>query len=116
MHALFLTMNFAVGWCAMGSAELKAVVILASQKTLPVSVAVISVVTEDAGEQGLMSIACIIAHISQIIFDSFFVGKWAEMTHEKGAVEALGPDANGQLLLQAVPVGDAQKPLEEVRV
>ena len=84
MHFIFLFMNF--GSCfAMRSAhimdetELRAVVILASQKTLPVAIAVIQSLPDSVGDGGLMSIACILAHLSQIVIDGFFISAlWSD--------------------------------------
>ena len=88
MHMIFLVMNFSVSY-GMSKAnlldwpELKAVVILASQKTLPVSIAVISVLPDSVGDEGLMSIACILAHLSQIVLDSFIIGAWVKEAKEQ---------------------------------
>jgi len=56
----------------------------ASQKTLPIAVAVISGVTSSAssgilaapGAAGLASIAAVVCHLTQIIIDSFLVPIW----------------------------------------
>jgi predicted Na+-dependent transporter len=83
MHIIFLVMNFSTAYAMsrgglLGLPELKAVVILASQKTLPVSIAVISALPESVGDKGLMAIACILAHLSQIVLDSFIIGAWVK--------------------------------------
>jgi len=87
MHLIFLAMNFGacsamVGGKLLGVPELKAVVILGSQKTLPVSIAVISALPDDVGESGLMAIACILAHLSQIVLDAFIIGAWVKDAKE----------------------------------
>ncbi|GMH41275.1 hypothetical protein BSKO_09185 [Bryopsis sp. KO-2023] len=78
MHLIFLVFNFgAVGVLRMSERERKAVLIMASQKTLPVSVTVISFLDESVvGDLGLITIPCVIAHISQLFIDAYIVGKW----------------------------------------
>ena len=49
---------------------------MASQKTLPVSVTVISFLGS-VGEEGLMTIPCIIGHISQLFIDAYISSRWA---------------------------------------
>lgn len=83
MHIIFLVMNYSSTFVMfradlLGWPELKAVVILASQKTLPVSIAVISALPDSVGDKGLMAIACILAHLSQIVLDAFIIGAWVK--------------------------------------
>lgn len=61
MHLLFFIFNYTCGAPMIDEPELKAVVIQSSQKTLPVSAAVIGLLPEAAGDQGLMIIACIVS-------------------------------------------------------
>lgn len=49
---------------------------MASQKTLPVSVVVIGFL-DDLGEEGLMTIPCIVAHMSQLFIDAYIASRWA---------------------------------------
>ena len=56
--------------------EFKAVVLMTSQKTLPVSVTVISFL-DAVGEEGLMTIPCIVAHMSQLFMDAYIASRWA---------------------------------------
>ncbi|EFJ16605.1 hypothetical protein SELMODRAFT_421689 [Selaginella moellendorffii] len=81
LHFMFLAVNmFLVSLIKTGSKEddeasSRAVILVASQKTLPVSVAVVE--TLKAGEgSGLLVLPCIAAHFSQIILDSILVGLW----------------------------------------
>ncbi|KAF3431787.1 hypothetical protein FNV43_RR26523 [Rhamnella rubrinervis] len=53
-----------------------ALVLVASQKTLPVMVAVVEQLGGALGESGLLVLPCIAAHIIQIILDSFLVDFW----------------------------------------
>ncbi|XP_019461791.1 PREDICTED: probable sodium/metabolite cotransporter BASS4, chloroplastic isoform X1 [Lupinus angustifolius] len=50
-----------------------ALILVASQKTLPVMVAVIEPLGGAFGESGLLILPCVAAHLNQIIFDSFLV-------------------------------------------
>lgn len=50
-----------------------ALILVASQKTLPVMVAVIETLHGAFGESGLLVLPCIAAHLNQVIVDSFLV-------------------------------------------
>ncbi|XP_057742619.1 probable sodium/metabolite cotransporter BASS4, chloroplastic isoform X2 [Arachis stenosperma] len=50
-----------------------ALILVASQKTLPVMVAVIQPLGNAFGEPGLLVLPCVAAHLNQIILDSFLV-------------------------------------------
>ncbi|RZB86737.1 putative sodium/metabolite cotransporter BASS4, chloroplastic isoform C [Glycine soja] len=50
-----------------------ALVLVASQKTLPVMVAVIEPLRGAFGESGLLVLPCVAAHLNQIILDTFIV-------------------------------------------
>ncbi|XP_077241254.1 sodium Bile acid symporter family [Tasmannia lanceolata] len=54
----------------------RALIIVASQKTLPVMVAVVEQLGGALGESGLLILPCVAAHINQIIMDSFLVNFW----------------------------------------
>ncbi|CAN6452503.1 unnamed protein product [Victoria cruziana] len=54
----------------------RAVILVASQKTLPVMVAVVEQLGGAMGEAGLLVLPCVAAHINQIIIDSFLVNYW----------------------------------------
>ncbi|RWW18701.1 hypothetical protein GW17_00017299 [Ensete ventricosum] len=56
--------------------NLRAVIIVASQKTLPVLVAVVEQLQGAFGESGLLVLPCVALHINQIIIDSFLVNWW----------------------------------------
>jgi hypothetical protein len=52
-------------------------VLAASQKTLPISVVVISQLGDQLGlTAGLAVLSCIFAHCGQILFDSVLVSHW----------------------------------------
>ncbi|XP_062091796.1 probable sodium/metabolite cotransporter BASS4, chloroplastic isoform X2 [Humulus lupulus] len=54
-----------------------AFVLVASQKTLPVMVAVVEKLGGAFGESGLLVLPCVAAHLNQIILDTFLVNFWA---------------------------------------
>ncbi|KAJ8615018.1 hypothetical protein MRB53_004220 [Persea americana] len=53
-------------------------IIVSSQKTLPVMVAVVEQLGGALGEPGLLVLPCVAAHINQIIMDSFLVNFWLQ--------------------------------------
>ncbi|KAI3923547.1 hypothetical protein MKW92_028709 [Papaver armeniacum] len=56
----------------------RALIIVASQKTLPVMVAVVEQLHGALGESALLVLPCVAAHINQIIIDSFLVNYWLQ--------------------------------------
>lgn len=54
----------------------RALILVASQKTLPVMVAVVEQLGGAFGEPGLLVLPCVAAHLNQIIMDSFLVNLW----------------------------------------
>ncbi len=80
VHVVFLTFNYCMAAFVFKFKlpDKKAIVIMCSQKTLPVALAVISSLN-DMGSQGLMSIPPIIAHLLQILIDSYIQSVWADM-------------------------------------
>ncbi|XP_008784001.1 probable sodium/metabolite cotransporter BASS4, chloroplastic isoform X1 [Phoenix dactylifera] len=54
----------------------RAVIVVASQKTLPVLVAVVEQLGRAFGEPGLLVLPCVASHINQILIDSFMVNLW----------------------------------------
>lgn len=55
----------------------RAVVLAASQKTLPIAVAVIMQLGTTIGERaGLAVLPCVLAHFSQVVIDSMLVSWW----------------------------------------
>eukprot|EP00242_Pyramimonas_sp_CCMP2087_P003011 CAMPEP_0198228728 /NCGR_PEP_ID=MMETSP1445-20131203/113750_1 /TAXON_ID=36898 /ORGANISM="Pyramimonas sp., Strain CCMP2087" /LENGTH=413 /DNA_ID=CAMNT_0043909147 /DNA_START=295 /DNA_END=1536 /DNA_ORIENTATION=- len=60
--------------------ERKAVWLLTSQKTLPVSMTILTYLSEeDVGNHGLIAVPMIVGHLSQLFIDAYIAGKWAEM-------------------------------------
>ncbi|KFK34868.1 hypothetical protein AALP_AA5G203900 [Arabis alpina] len=57
-----------------------AVLLVASQKTLPVMVAVVEQLRGAFGESGLLVLPCVAAHLNQIMIDSILVNLWRRMS------------------------------------
>ncbi|GAB5407632.1 MAG: hypothetical protein Aurels2KO_58630 [Aureliella sp.] len=95
MHLVFLAFNFiGVGILRLSDRERKAVLIMASQKTLPVTVTVISFLKEsEVGDLGLITIPCVIAHISQLFIDAYIVGVWIARYEAQEIAPLLSDDA-----------------------
>ena len=80
IHALYLVFNGGV--CALlrlESAARKAVVLMTSQKTLPVAMTVLAFLPESAVSpemKGLIAIPCITFHLGQIFMDAFIATRW----------------------------------------
>ncbi|XP_057789337.1 probable sodium/metabolite cotransporter BASS4, chloroplastic isoform X2 [Salvia miltiorrhiza] len=55
-----------------------ALLLVASQKTLPVMVAVVEQLGGALGASGLLVLPCVAAHLNQIIIDSFIVSLWKQ--------------------------------------
>ncbi|KAG8461264.1 hypothetical protein KFE25_002453 [Diacronema lutheri] len=80
IHALYLAFN-ALG-CALlrlPDDERRAVVIMASQKTLPMAMAVLAAMPAEFGEPGLIAVPCIVSHILQIFVDAFIATRWSHI-------------------------------------
>ena len=65
---------------SLAAAERKAVLLLASQKTLPVAMTVLALIPDEtiaADVKGLMAIPCITFHLGQIFVDAVIATRWA---------------------------------------
>ncbi|CAM9133738.1 unnamed protein product [Choristocarpus tenellus] len=86
LHLIFLAINWPV--CNyilhLSRPEMKAVVMMASQKTLPVSVTVIAYLGS-LGTVGLMTIPCIITHMAQLFLDAYLAAKWGDEVSEEAS-------------------------------
>jgi hypothetical protein len=79
VHVIFLSLNLgATAALRLSIKDFKAVLIMASQKTLPISVAIIAFLPADRfGSQGLLTIPCILGHVSQLFIDAVIVSRMA---------------------------------------
>jgi predicted Na+-dependent transporter len=72
--------------CEVPTAITRAVILAANQKTLPISIAVLIQLTDVIGPGvGLATLACVAAHFTQIILDSFLTSWWKK-TDQKSLV------------------------------
>ena len=109
LHVVLLAAN----WTAttpvlrLPEKERRAVLLMASQKTLPVAVTVISYLDEARwGGHGLIAIPCIVGHVSQLFIDAFIAGKWAAAS-AKSLDDAAAAEANAGALSVA-ELGETQ--------
>jgi predicted Na+-dependent transporter len=85
-HILFLVANYALARHALKLplADVKCVTIMASQKSIPMTLILIEALPESLiGNLGLVAIPVIIAHLFQTLFDSMFGQRWAEADAKK---------------------------------
>ncbi len=90
LHLVYLVVNYTFATLLQFELDAKkSVVIMASQKTLPVAVAIIDFLPDDPsdsgylGKQGIMVIACILAHFVQIVIDAFVASYWSGVKEEE---------------------------------
>jgi sodium/bile acid cotransporter 7 len=91
----------------------KAVVILGSQKTLPVSMAVLGYLPDELGEKGTIAVPCILGHLSQLLIDSYVATKWSEDVEVKPSKnKEVDPEAAVSEATTSTPqpVGNAEEP------
>ncbi|CDY27240.1 BnaA09g35620D [Brassica napus] len=64
-----------------------AVLLVASQKTLPVMVAVVEQLRGAFGEPGLLVLPCVAAHLNQIMIDSILVNVWLRKSNASSSTD-----------------------------
>jgi sodium/bile acid cotransporter 7 len=81
VHATFLLLNTVVTkLLRLELAQRKAVVLMASQKTLPVALTVLALIPDSAlsaDVKGLIAIPCITSHLGQIFVDAVIATRWS---------------------------------------
>ena len=78
LHIVYLILNTGVvKLLSIDWNEGKAVILLSSQKTIPVAMAVLAFVPVAEETKGLIAIPCITFHFVQIIIDALLVTRWA---------------------------------------
>ena len=82
LHGLYLLFNYACAtWLLRCPLDVrKSVVIMASQKTLPMAMTVLAFFPSSLGEAGLIAIPCILSHLCQIFADAFLAAAWARVS------------------------------------
>mmetsp|Transcript_20831 Transcript_20831/g.44753 ORF Transcript_20831/g.44753 Transcript_20831/m.44753 type:complete len:254 (-) Transcript_20831:94-855(-) len=88
IHVIYLTFNYAAASFVLGltTPTRKAVVIMASQKTLPMAITVLNLFPPSLGEPGLIAAPCITSHLVQTLIDAFIAGKWSMLQEEYAPV------------------------------
>ena len=79
IHLIYLLFNYMVAHQLLRlSAELEiAIVLMCSQKTLPMAMTVLSFLPASLGAPGLIAIPCILSHLIQLFVDAFLAARWA---------------------------------------
>jgi len=75
IHLFYLTVNFVIFIYFLGNVvpirQAISIIIMASQKSSPVAISIIIIITKISSQKGLRTIPCLLGHIGQI-----FVGSW----------------------------------------
>ena len=83
IHAVYLVLNYTVTRLAgFDLPTRKAVVLMTSQKTLPVALTVLALIPDSALSsevKGLIAIPCITSHLGQIFVDAVIATKWSRV-------------------------------------
>ncbi len=75
LHLVFLAVNAGAAWALrLAERDRRAVVLLASQKTLPIAVAVVG--NLDVEAPGLLILPCVLSHVTQLFIDAAVAGRW----------------------------------------
>jgi sodium/bile acid cotransporter 7 len=95
----------------------KAIVILGSQKTLPVAMAVLAYLPEELGEKGTIAVPCILGHLTQLLVDSYVATKWSEIEELKDGDSKEGaPEADPEFPASDAPASDVSKIANDGRI
>jgi solute carrier family 10 (sodium/bile acid cotransporter), member 7 len=108
IHVVYLSLNWPMGKYALKLElpEFKAVTIMASQKTLPLSVTIISYLGA-LGTTGLMTLPCIVGHMSQLFIDAGLQSMWlAQAAKQQKAAQAAAKAAGAAAAAEALERGD----------
>lgn len=80
-HLSFLALNLLISLALrFPTPHRKAVVLVCSQKTLGVAIAVVDALPPSAGDKGLLLLPCLIAHLAQILVDAWVAARWGRRT------------------------------------
>lgn len=97
LHIMFLLINFIAAYVmGLDLTGKKTVVLLCSHKALAFALKSVTFLPKCAGSHGLMSISCIIAHLTMITVDSVLVCAWAPYEEMDVTDEVAGLDTFGK--------------------
>lgn len=101
LHFVYLAINWpACTLLKLKRREFKAVVLMTSQKTLPVTVTVISFLSS-LGAEGLMTIPGLVAHMSQLFIDAYIAARWADDEPDQALAKSNGSKGGVGMTAQA---------------
>ena len=99
VHVVYLVVNYVLAHYVIRikGADLRAVLIMSSQKTLPVSVTIISYFPASLGAKGLLVVPCIVGHVSQLFMDAFIASRMASRDELRSKAAEGAGGANGKV-------------------
>eukprot|EP00304_Pavlova_gyrans_P011932 CAMPEP_0206043336 /NCGR_PEP_ID=MMETSP1466-20131121/8591_1 /ASSEMBLY_ACC=CAM_ASM_001126 /TAXON_ID=44452 /ORGANISM="Pavlova gyrans, Strain CCMP608" /LENGTH=408 /DNA_ID=CAMNT_0053418135 /DNA_START=1 /DNA_END=1227 /DNA_ORIENTATION=+ len=103
IHFVYLAWNYAFARLVLRlpGDELRAVVIMGSQKTLPMAMAVLAALPDSIGAHGLIAVPAIISHLVQIFVDAWIATRWGQrepgLSKEPSPAVRLADDEPGTL-------------------
>ena len=81
VHSVYLIMNGLASFILrFGMEETKCIVILASQKSVAIGIAIVGYLPREFGDQGLMAIPLVLSHLSMILFDACIISIWLKFS------------------------------------
>ncbi len=81
IHVVYLTINRLMSFILrLNVEETKCIVILASQKSLAIGIAIVGYLPAQFGDQGLMSIPLVLCHLSMILWDAGLISIWLKFS------------------------------------
>lgn len=81
VHSVYLIMNGLASFVLrFGMLETKCIVILASQKSVAIGIAIVGYLPREFGDQGLMAIPLVLSHLSMILFDACIISIWLKFS------------------------------------
>ena len=97
MHILYGVINLAASLLLrLDKPALKAIVVLASQKSLTVAVTVLAFLPFSASQLGLIALPIVLIHLVILVLDSIIVARWYIWDQRKKA-RVLGDQCNGDV-------------------
>eukprot|EP00794_Sanderia_malayensis_P018973 gene18973-20880_t len=81
IHIVFLVINRLLSFIIrLNVEETKCIVILASQKSLAIGIAIVGYLPKAFGDQGLITIPLVLCHLSMILFDAGLISIWLKFS------------------------------------
>lgn len=81
VHSVYLVLNGLASFILrLSIIETKCIVILASQKSVAIAIAIVIYLPYQFGDQGLMAIPLVLSHLSMILFDACLISIWLKFS------------------------------------